>query len=126
MRVLIDTHVFLWWANAGHRLPKRVLQVIENPESDLIFSMASVWEASLKWDRMGTIGEFGALVERATRLLRLSILAIEMRHVIMSTRLPFLHRDPFDRMLIAQATMEGIPILTADELIAKYPVRVIW
>lgn len=126
MRVLIDTHVFLWWATADHRLPRRVLDVLENPESDLIFSMASVWEAALKSDRLGILGDFEALIDRATRLLRLSILAVEMRHVVMSARLPFHHRDPFDRMLIAQASIEGIPILTADEVIAKYPVRVIW
>jgi PIN domain nuclease of toxin-antitoxin system len=60
------------------------------------------------------------------RLLRLSILAVEMRHVIMSARIPLHHRDPFDRMLIAQASIEGVPILIADAAIARYPVHVIW
>jgi PIN domain nuclease of toxin-antitoxin system len=122
----MDTHVFLWWAKADHRLPARVLGVLEDPESDLIFSMASLWEAALKADRIGIIEDFEALVDRATRLLRLSILTVELRHVILSARLPFHHRDPFDRILIAQASSEGIPILTGDAAMAPYPVRIIW
>ena len=126
MRALIDTHVFLWWAKGDHRLPRRVLDILQNPRSDLIFSMASVWEAALKADRIGMIEDLEALLTRATSLLRISILAVELRHAIMSARLPFLHRDPFDRMLIAQANIENIPIITADQAIARYPVRVIW
>jgi PIN domain nuclease of toxin-antitoxin system len=81
---------------------------------------------ALKIDRLGIIEDFEALLDRATRLLRLSILPVEMRHIIMSARLPFHHLDPFDRMLIAQATMEGVPVLTADRAITPYPVQVIW
>src|SRR5258708_6247044 len=105
MRVLIDTHVFLWWAREEHRLSRQALDLLENPESDLVFSLASVWEAALKFDRLD-ITDFEALVARASRSLRLSFLAVEMRHILHSAKLPFHHRDPFDRMLIAQAIME--------------------
>jgi PIN domain nuclease of toxin-antitoxin system len=125
MRVLIDTHVFLWWAREEHRLSRKALALLEDRESDLVFSMASVWEAALKFDRLG-ITDFEALVGRATRHLRLSILAVELRHIVHSTQLPFHHRDPFDRMLIAQARLDGMPILTVDAMIAKDPVPVIW
>ena len=127
MRVLIDTHVLLWWADPGkHRIPRRVLDILENPKSDLVLSMASCWEAALKVDRLGILDDFGALIDRAIRDLRVSILAVEMKHVLVAARLPFHHRDPFDRMLLAQATAEGIPILTADRVMAMYPVTVIW
>jgi PIN domain nuclease of toxin-antitoxin system len=125
MKVLIDTHVFLSWAREEHRLSRRALTLLENPESDLVFSMASVWEAALKFDRLG-ITNFEALIARATQRLRLSFLAVDLRHIVHSTRLPFHHRDPFDRMLIAQASLDGIAILTPDAMIARYPVPVIW
>jgi PIN domain nuclease of toxin-antitoxin system len=125
MRVLIDTHVFLWWAGEEHRLSRRALDLLENAESDLVFSLASVWEAALKFDRLG-IADFENLVARATWSLRLSFLPVEIRHIVQSAKLPFHHRDPFDRMLIAQAIMEGVPILTADTAIGRYPVPVIW
>jgi PIN domain nuclease of toxin-antitoxin system len=126
MRVLVDTCAFLWWATGDQRLSRRALEVLENPESDLVFSVASAWEIALKMDRLGVVEDFDMLLDRATRILQLSIMAVDVRHVIASARLPFHHRDPFDRVLIAQALMEGIPILTGDVGMARYPVRVIW
>lgn len=126
MRVLVDTCAFLWWATGDERLSRRALEVLENPESDLVFSVASAWEIALKMDRLGFVEDFDTLLDRATRILRLSILAVDVRHVMASARLPFHHRDPFDRVLIAQALMDGIPILTVDAAMARYPIRVIW
>jgi PIN domain nuclease of toxin-antitoxin system len=126
MRVLVDTCAFLWWATGDQRLSRRALDVLENPESDLVFSVASAWEMALKMDRLGLVEDFDMLLDRATRILRLSIMAVDVRHVIASARLPFHHRDPFDRVLIAQALMEGIPILSVDAAFSGYPVRVIW
>ena len=126
MRVLVDTCAFLWWATGDQRLSRRALEVLENPESDLVFSVASAWEIALKMDRLGFVEDFDMLLDRATRILRLSIMAVDVRHVIASARLPFHHRNPFDRALIAQALMDGIPILTVDAAMAQYPIRVIW
>jgi len=126
MRVLVDTCAFLWWATGDQRLSRRALEVLENPESDLVFSVASAWEIALKMDRLGFVEDFDMLLDRATRVLRLSIMTVDVRHVIASARLPFHHRDPFDRVLIAQALMDGIPILTVDVAMARYPIRVIW
>jgi PIN domain nuclease of toxin-antitoxin system len=126
MRVLVDTCAFLWWATGDPHLSPRALEVLENPESDLLFSVASAWEMALKMDRLGVVEDFDMLLDRATRILRLSIMPVEIRHVIASARLPFHHRDPFDRVLIAQALVEGIPILSRDGAFAQYPVRVIW
>src|SRR6202022_446573 len=99
MRVLVDTCAFLWWATGDQRLSPRALEVLENPESDLVFSVASAWEIALKMDRLGFVEDFDMLLDRATRILRLSIMAVDVRHVIASARLPFHHRDPFDRVL---------------------------
>ena len=126
MRVLVDTCAFLWWATGDPHLSPRALEVLENPESDLFFSVASGWEMALKMDRLGFIEDFDMLLDRATRILRLSIMAVDVKHVIASARLPFHHRDPFDRVLIAQALMDGIPILSKDAAFSQYPIRVIW
>jgi PIN domain nuclease of toxin-antitoxin system len=81
---------------------------------------------ALKLDKLGIVDEFETLLDRAVNTLRLSILAVDLRHIVQSGLLPFHHRDPFDRIIVAQAIIEGLPILTSDTQIAKYPVRVIW
>ncbi len=126
MKLLLDTHVFLWWALEEDRLPGRVAELVQDRGTDLLFSVASVWEAALKIDRLGLLQDFEILLERAMRYFRLSILPVEMRHVLVSARLPVHHRDPFDRLLVAQAIVEDLPIVTGDAAIARYPVRVMW
>ena len=81
---------------------------------------------ALKLDKLGIVDEFETLLDRAVNTLRLSIIAVDLRHIVQSSLLPFHHRDPFDRIIVAQAIIEGLPILTSDTQIAKYPVRVIW
>jgi PIN domain nuclease of toxin-antitoxin system len=125
MRVLIDSHVLLWWAE-GRPMPARATEIIEDPANDLLFSMAGAWELALKLDRLGLINRFEPLLHGAIRELGLEILAIQLSHIIYSVTLPWHHRDPFDRILIAQALLEGVPILTADHKIPQYPVQVLW
>jgi PIN domain nuclease of toxin-antitoxin system len=125
MKVLIDSHIFLWWADDKPALSRRARKVLEEPSNNLLFSVASAWELALKLDRLELIDRFEPLLQAGIRELGLTILGIELRHVIYSGSLPWIHRDPFDRMLISQALLEGVPILTADEKIAQYPVEVI-
>ena len=125
MRVLIDSHIFLWWAEDKPALSRRARKLLEEPSNHLLFSVASVWELALKLDRLQLTDRFEPLLQAGIRELGLTILGIELRHVIYSGSLPWIHRDPFDRMLISQALLEGVPILTADERIAQYPVEVI-
>jgi len=87
--------------------------------------MATAWELALKVDRLGLRGGFEPLIQAAIRELRLTILGIELRHITYSGSLPWHHRDPFDRILIAQALLEGVPILTHDPKIAQYTVPII-
>jgi PIN domain nuclease of toxin-antitoxin system len=125
MRVLIDSHVFLWWAE-DKPISSGATQIIEDPENDLLFSMASAWELALKLDRLGLVNRFEPLLQGAIRELQLEILGIQLNHIIYSGTLPWHHRDPFDRIIVAQALLEGVPILTADRIIAQYPVQVLW
>ena len=122
MKLLLDTHILLWAAGAPERLSPAARDLIEDPGNALIFSVASLWETAIK--RGLGRDDFQA----DPRLLRRGLLdngyaelVITSEHVVSIDSLPRLHRDPFDRLLIAQATVEGITLLTADPRIADYP-----
>ena len=129
MRVLLDTHTFLWWnSSQGSRLSIRAREVLEDSATDGLFSVVSAYEIAMKAAR-GSL-ELPAEPSRYVpdRLARhgFEALAIELRHVLRAGALPFIHRDPFDRLLVAQAQLEDIAIVTADPAIAQYDVEVIW
>lgn len=122
MKWLLDTHIVLWAAGNPHRLSAQAQVLLNAPESELLFSAASLWEIAIK----SGLGREDFQVD--ARLLRRGLLdngyselPIRSEHVVALDRLPLLHKDPFDRLLIAQALVEGITLLTADELVAQYP-----
>ena len=122
MRLLLDTHLLLWAAGEPSRVPKAVREWLENPDNELTFSAASLWEIAIK----NGLGRRDFRVD--ARLLRRGLLdngytelAITSEHAVFVESLPLLHKDPFDRMLVAQATVEGITLLTMDEQVAGYP-----
>jgi PIN domain nuclease of toxin-antitoxin system len=122
MKLLLDTQLLLWAAGEPDRLSVEAREAIENIDMELIFSSASLWEIAIK-------SMLGRPDFRAdARVLRRGLLengygelAIAGDHAVAVLNLPPLHKDPFDRMLIAQATAEGIVLLTADALVAQYP-----
>jgi len=128
MRVLIDTHAALWWDVADERLSERVRGLLRDPLTEVAFSVASAWEIATKASR-GTI-ELAAPVERylpkRIAQYRWTPLAITVEHAIRAAVLPRIHADPFDRLLIAQAQIEGIPLVTTDAAITRYDVETIW
>ena len=129
MRVLIDTHVFLWWSSErGARVSEAARELLSDGATDVSFSMASAWEMAIKVG--GGRMELPDTVERylpdRLRHHGFDLMPIELTHVIRAGGLPRLHGDPFDRMLVAQAQLEGIPILTADPAISRYAVETIW
>ena len=128
MRVLLDTHVFLWWITDDRRVSPRASEVIADGRNDLLFSVASGWEIAIKASH-GRI-ELPAPMERflIEQLWenRIDVLPIQMSHALHVHALPHHHRDPFDRMLVAQARLEKLPILSADVRIAEYEVEVLW
>lgn len=122
MKLLLDTQILLWAAGQPKRLSSAARKLIENPRNDVLFSAASLWEVAIK----SALGRTDFRVE--PRVLRRGLLdngytelPVTSEHAVSVTGLPDLHRDPFDRILLAQALCEGFTLLTADATIAKYP-----
>lgn len=122
MKILLDTHLLLWAAGEHAKLPRTARSLIGDSRNELIFSAASLWEVAIK--RSLARSDFRVDV----RLLRRGLhdngyteLPILSDHVVAIESLPAIHKDPFDRILIAQATVEGITLLTTDSLVAQYP-----
>jgi PIN domain nuclease of toxin-antitoxin system len=128
MRVLLDTHAFLWWIDDAPSLSKKARAAISSPGNECLLSLASCWEMAIKVS-LGKLRLPGA-IERfipeqlATNAIRQ--LTIDFRHVAKVATLPFHHRDPFDRLLAAQAIEEECAIVSADPVFRKYGVKRIW
>ena len=127
MRLLLDTHIFLWWAGEPGRLSARVRALCEDTSNELVLSVVSVWEMQIKLQlgklRLGL--PLQDLIATQQRTNGLVILPIELAHVLALQGLPGHHNDPFDRLLIAQANVEGVTLLSADSVFSRYPVTVI-
>lgn len=122
MKLLLDTHLLLWAATQPSRLSVVARKLIEEPSSDLMFSAASLWEVAIKY-RLGR-PDFGfdpRLLRRGLRDAGYHEMPITGDHALALLDLPPLHKDPFDRILVAQSIAEGIMLLTTDPLVARYP-----
>lgn len=128
MKLLLDTHLLLWAGGEPHKLSREARLLIESPENELLFSAASLWEVAIKTGLGRT--DFAVNV----RLLRRGLLdnayrelPITSEHAVMIDALPPIHKDPFDRMLVAQAMVEGVILLTSDATLAQYagPIRTV-
>jgi PIN domain nuclease of toxin-antitoxin system len=122
MKFLLDTHLLLWAADQQERLSADAVGLISDPANELFFSAASLWEIAIKQG----LGREDFKVD--ARLLRRGLLdngyselPVASEHAVAIDSLPSLHKDPFDRMLVAQAMIEGITLLTADSILAQYP-----
>jgi PIN domain nuclease of toxin-antitoxin system len=122
MKLLLDTHLLLWAAGQPERLPAEARDLIDSADNDLYFSAASIWEVVIK----AGMGREDFKLD--ARVLRRGLqdngygeLPIGSEHVVAIDNLPTLHKDPFDRVLVAQAQVEGITLLTADHVVARYP-----
>jgi len=121
MKLLLDTHLLLWAAGEPGRLPAPARALIEDPANELIFSAASLWEIAIKRQ----LGRNDFRVD--PRLLRRGLrdngyleLPVTSEHALATDSLPPIHKDPFDRILVAQATVEGMVLLTVDPVMARY------
>jgi len=118
----------LWFIAGSANLSPTARMLIEDPDNQPLLSMASLWEMAIKLS-IGklSLGEpFETLIPEQMRLNGIELLQIEMAHVVVVARLPFHHRDPFDRLLIAQAMVEQIPIVSGDPAFDSYNVKVLW
>lgn len=126
MKMLLDTCVFLWLMSGERPFPERVKAQLANDE--LWLSVASVWEISVKFAK-GTLRlpvPPGRLVPDARKRFGISSLPIDEESALHLVKLPGLHADPFDRMLVSQAIVHGMTVITPDPLISQYPARTIW
>jgi len=122
MKLLLDTHLLLWAAGQPDRLPAEARVLIDFAENELFFSAASIWEVVIKSGMGREDFKIDARVLRRGLLDNgYSELAIGSEHVVAIDNLPLVHKDPFDRVLVAQAQVEGITLLTADPVVARYP-----
>lgn len=128
MKVLLDTHSFLWFVLNDPKLSQDARHTIQEPENEVLISPASFWEIAIKV-RLGKIdlhGSYDDFVRRGIAGNDFTILPIEPRHTSVLTTLPLHHRDPFDRLLVAQAMIEDVAIVSVDTALDSYSVRRIW
>jgi PIN domain nuclease of toxin-antitoxin system len=122
VKLLVDTHLLLWAAGLPERLPREARELLNAPDSDLWFSAASLWEVTIK--RSLGRGDFQVdprVLRRGLLDNGYSELAIASEHAVAVELLPPIHKDPFDRILIAQSLVEGVALLTSDPVVARYP-----
>jgi PIN domain nuclease of toxin-antitoxin system len=128
MSLLLDTHSFLWFIMGSLRLSGNARALIEDDAHDKLLSTASLWEMAIKLSlgRLILAEPFGVLIPQQLRVSGIEILTIDIDHLAVLTTLPFHHRDPFDRLIIAQAIVEQCPIVSVDPAFDAYPVERLW
>ena len=128
MRVLLDTSAFLFFITDSEKLSVEARNILANMENELVLSIAGLWEIAIKASlgRLELLRPFEKLIPEQLKENEISILPIELNHLAILTKLPFHHRDPFDRLIIAQSIAEGYPIITCDSSFSGYPIEVIW
>ena len=128
MRLLLDTHAFLWWIFDDPRLSPSARTLIADPPAEILFSVVSAWEIAIK-SRTGRLDlpvDVPAFIHDQVRRNRFTVLPIELRHALHVHALPERHRDPFDRLLVAQAQVEAVPMLSRDAQLGAYEVELRW
>jgi PIN domain nuclease of toxin-antitoxin system len=128
MRLLLDTHAFLWWLADDTRVSKRARRAIADPERRVYLSPASAWEIATK-HRIGRLPEARELLADFPGILaraEFEELPIATKHAVLAGTLPGAHRDPFDRMLVAQALCENMEVVTADDALGALGARCLW
>jgi PIN domain nuclease of toxin-antitoxin system len=126
MTVLLDTQAFLWWVTDDARLSRRAARTIA--ASPCLLSVASCWEMAIKTSlgKLELTGAISRFVQEQLEVNGFGLLAVSLEHACGVADLPFLHRDPFDRLLAVQARHDELPIVSADPIFTKYGVRRIW
>jgi PIN domain nuclease of toxin-antitoxin system len=128
MKVLVDTHTFLWALLHDHRLTPKAKQILRSDEQELVFSLVSLWEIAIKikTGKLNTIGSSVTYIRDEMDAYGMQLLPIRYEHILQLESLPHHHSDPFDRLLIAQALTESLPILSGDRAFANYGIKLVW
>lgn len=128
MKYLIDTHVLLWITNHDSRLSKKAKDLFLNEKNDIYLSIASIWEMAIKisLNKLDVNEPLKNFVRTKIIANKIKITNISVEHLFMLEDLPFHHKDPFDRLIIAQSIVENIPIISKDSVFRKYNIKKIW
>lgn len=128
MRYILDTHVFLWWITDDGRMSAGARALIRDGRNDLYFSAASAWEIAIKagLDRIRLPERADRFIPEQLRVNAIRPMAINLSHALAVEGLPLHHRDPFDRLLIAQSQLEGMAIISGDDQLAEYDAELVW
>lgn len=128
MKLLLDTHTFIWWDSEPAKLSPQVLALCQDRTNSLLLSVASVWEMQIKL-QLGKLKldlPLAEIIESQQQRNNIEILPVLLTHVLALQSLPAHHKDPFDRLLIAQANVEEAALASSDPVFAKYAVNVLW
>ncbi len=128
MRVLLDTHVFLWMISSPEKLSEYVKELVESEENEIFLSAVSGWEITIKSqiNKLKLPDKPDIYLPQQIEKNFVTVLPIRMSHVLNIYNLPDIHKDPFDRLLISQSQLENLPLITNDTKILQYPVETIW
>jgi PIN domain nuclease of toxin-antitoxin system len=128
MNLLFDTHTFLWWNSNPEKLSNQVLKLGKDKNNILHLSVASIWEIQIKIKigKLTLTAPLDLIIEAHQQKHGIRLLPIEYSHVLTLGILPLHHKDPFDRMLVAQAQSERLTLMTRDPELKKYPINTIW
>jgi len=127
MNMLVDTQSFIWFCDGDKKLPNNIKDIMNNKENNLKLSIASLWEITIKMSIEKLVLSWG-IAEIIDLALKngFDILPIKAQHLISLSSLEFIHKDPFDRMMIAQCIAEKVPMISSDGIFKEYPIQVIW
>jgi PIN domain nuclease of toxin-antitoxin system len=128
MKLLLDTHVLIWWSLDSGKLSRKVYDLLTDFSNTHVVSIASIWEMQVKLQlgKLDLDGKVSELIAHQQQVNNLEILQIDLAHVYALESLQNEHRDPFDRITIAQSIVEEMPLLSADRVFDRYPVNKIW
>ena len=128
MKLLLDTHTFIWWDSNPAKLSAQALALCQDRQNSLLLSVASVWEMQIKLqlDKLKLTLPLSELIESQQQTNHLEVLPVLLPHVLALRHLPAHHKDPFDRLLIAQANVEDVVIVSNDPMFSKYTDKVLW
>jgi PIN domain nuclease of toxin-antitoxin system len=128
MKFLLDTHTFIWWDSEPTKLSPKVLEFFQDQTNTILFSVASVWEMLIKL-QLGKLRlnlTLAEVIESQRQANNIEILSVTLNHILALESLPPHHKDPFDRLLIAQANVEGAVLISNDSVFGNYPVKLYW
>jgi PIN domain nuclease of toxin-antitoxin system len=128
MKLLLDTNVFIWWFSEPEKLSPKAAAILADVNNDLLLSAASVWEMQIKLQlgKLKFTVSLREIVESQERANGVQVLPIGLEHVLALDVLPAHHKDPFDRLLAAQANVEGAFLVSSDRVFLSYPVKLLW